>query len=165
MYELKRLSREGIEAALQKAERYRLLNEPREAESICLDILEIDSRNQKALVVLLLARTDQFLREVGARLREAREVLPRLEGEYEKAYYAGVVCERWAKAQLSRSYPGSGSDIFSGLRDAMDFYEKAEKIRPPGNDDALLRWNACARLIAQHKLRPAVEEFYEPPLE
>ena len=46
MFQLKSLSMEGITAALDKAERYRLLNEPREAESICLDVLEIDPENR-----------------------------------------------------------------------------------------------------------------------
>ena len=55
MFELKRLSEEAIPAALEKATRYRLLNEPAEAESICHDVLQIDPENQQALVVLLLA--------------------------------------------------------------------------------------------------------------
>jgi hypothetical protein len=58
MFELKRLSDEAIPAALEKALRYRLLNEPAEAESICHDVLRIDPENQQALVVLLLALTD-----------------------------------------------------------------------------------------------------------
>ena len=36
-------------AALEKALRYRLLNEPVEAESICRDVLEVDPDNQAAL--------------------------------------------------------------------------------------------------------------------
>ena len=43
--------------------------------------------------------------------------------------------------------------------------EKAEAIRPPGNDDALLRWNTCARMIAKNKLVPEEEEKIEYPLE
>ena len=57
MSELKKLSKEAIPAALEKAERYRLLNEPGEAESICLDILAIDPENQRAIIMLLLALT------------------------------------------------------------------------------------------------------------
>ena len=36
--------------------------------------------------------------------------------------------------------------------------EKAEELRPPGNDDALLRWNACARIIMGNGLAPRSEE-------
>src|SRR5207248_11695595 len=58
MSELKSLSKEAIPAALEKAERYRLLNEPGEAESICLDILKADPENQQAIITLLLALTE-----------------------------------------------------------------------------------------------------------
>src|SRR5579864_3525344 len=58
--ELKTLSLEAVPRALAKAERYRLLNEPGEAESICRDALDADPDNQDALVMLLLALTDQF---------------------------------------------------------------------------------------------------------
>ena len=54
MFEPKPISRDAIPAALAKAERYRLLNEPGEAESICLDILQIEPANQEAIVTLLL---------------------------------------------------------------------------------------------------------------
>lgn len=47
----------------------------------------------------------------------------------------------------------------------MDHYEKAESIRPAGNDDALLRWNACARIIMANRLEARSEGFLEPPLE
>src|SRR5205085_11166530 len=53
MADLKRLHKEAIPAALEKAERYRLLNEPGEAESICLDILAADAENQQAIITLL----------------------------------------------------------------------------------------------------------------
>jgi len=33
------------------------------------------------------------------------------------------------------------------LREALAFFERAEAIRPAHNDDAVLRWNACARLL------------------
>ena len=59
-FELKTLSPEAVPRALEKAERYRLLNEPGEAESICLDALDVEPDNQEALVTLLLALTDQF---------------------------------------------------------------------------------------------------------
>src|SRR5438445_2904609 len=97
MFELKPLTIEALPAALEKAQRYRLLNEPLEAESICLDVLGVDPDHQQALITLLLALTDQFHDDPGA-LTKARELLPRLEGDYERAYYAGLICERRAKA-------------------------------------------------------------------
>ena len=149
MFELKPIHRDAIPAALAKAERYRLLNEPRAAESICRDVLRTDPRNQIALVTLLLALTDQFTRRRGPEITSAQEIVQSLESEYERDYYDGVVCERWGKAQLRRNAPSQiGCDW---LREAMSRFEKAEAIRPAGNDDAILRWNACARLIMRHE--------------
>ena len=64
MFQLKPLHKDAIPAALAKAERYRLLNEPGEAESICLDVLQVDPGSQDALVMLILALTDQFPQEL-----------------------------------------------------------------------------------------------------
>jgi len=105
--ELKPITREGIPAALQKAERYRLLNDSSAAESICLDVLEIDPANQEALVSLLLSITDQFVEEMSDNTRRARDVLPRLTDEYDRIYYAGIISERRARAQLQRGALGS----------------------------------------------------------
>ena len=162
--ELKPITREGIPAALQKAERYRLLNESAAAESICLDVLEIDPGNQEALVSLLLSLTDQFAEELSEAVRRARDVLPRLSDEYDRAYYAGIICERRANAQLHRGALGSAEVASQGFRDAMGWYEKAEKMRPAGNDEAILRWNTCARMLAKHE-RADVRLEYEPALD
>jgi hypothetical protein len=141
-FDLKRLSPEAVPAALSKAERYRLLNEPREAESICLDVLEREPDNQEALKMLLLALTDQFGEgDPSLALAEARKIPSRLRDEYERLYFSGIICERQARLRLR------DSGAFELLREAMRFYEQAEAIRPPGNDEALLRWNTCARLI------------------
>jgi len=165
MFELKTLSKAAVPRALEKAERYRLLNEPVEAESICEDVLRVDPDNQKALVMLLLALTDQFAR-LGGNLRQAREVLPRLRDEYERTYYAGIISERRAKAHLDHGGPGSGFAAYDLFRQAMESFEKAQEIRPPGNDDAVLRWNACARILMRHPgLQPGPEERVELPLE
>ena len=148
MFPLKPLSAAAIPRALEKAERYRLLNQPWAAESICLDILEADPAHQKALRVLVLARADQFSGGDSARSVElARESLGKLTSEYERAYYAGIICERRAKAQLDRRTPGAGFVAYEWVREAMEWYEKAEPLRPTGNDDAILRWNTCARLL------------------
>lgn len=161
MLELKPLHKDAIPAALTKAERYRLLNEPWQAESICQDVLQVDPDNQAALITLVLALTDQF--HHGVSVQEARDLIPRLRDEYERAYYSGVICERRAKALLEQGRQGSAHVVYSAFRDAMYWYEKAEAIRPPANDDAILRWNTCARFLARHpNLKPAVEERTEP---
>ncbi|MCZ6917211.1 MAG: hypothetical protein O7I93_10575 [Gemmatimonadetes bacterium] len=149
MFKLKSLSSGGVEAALEKANRYRLLNEPREAESICRDIVEVDPDNHEAIVTLILALTDQLPSRGSACAQEARKLLPRLQNDYEEAYYLGIICERRAKVQLARQNPGSGFIAHDLLHEAMEWYEKAEKISPENNDDAILRWNTCARLIME----------------
>lgn len=147
MYKLKIISTEAIPSALEKAVRYRLLNEPREAESICRDILQADADNQKGLVLLLLSLTDQFGRGCDVPLESVQELLARLDSEYERAYYAGVILERWGKTQLQSSVPSHTAHDW--LREAMLCFEKAEAIHPPGNAEAVFRWNTCARMINQ----------------
>ena len=165
MSDLKSLSVEAIPAALEKAERHRLLNEPAEAESICLDVLATEPANQKALTTLLLALTDRFSKGYGVSDTQAKEVLGKIKGEYERAYYSGILAERRAKAQLARGTPGSHHQAYDGFREAMHWFEKAEAVRPAGNDDALLRWNTCARMIAKNQLSAREDEKIEPPLE
>jgi hypothetical protein len=166
MYDLKPLSKDAIPAALGRAERYRLLNEPSEAESICLDVLQVDPDHQQALVILILALTDQFGDPAvsGAALR-AQDLLKRLASEYERAYYAGIICERRAKAHLSMAQPGVARVARDWLLEALRFFEQAETRRPQGNDDAILRWNACARILMRNPhLQAVVEERTEPLL-
>ena len=166
MAELKRISPNGVARALEKAERYRLLNEPWDAESICQDILEIEPQNQRALVTLLLARTDQFEHGRGVGQTAAHELLPRITDDYQRAYYAGIICERWARARHSHGAPGAAGAVYQWLREAMDWYEKAETLRPVDSDDAVLRWNACARLLARHpELKAEPERREEVMLE
>jgi hypothetical protein len=165
MFELKPLSQAAIPAALEKAVRYRLLNEPGEAASICQDVLRIEPDNQQALVTLLLALTDRLARGYAIGMAEAKELLPRLHQSYERAYYAGIISERRAKAHLLQGTPGSGFDAYENLRDAMACYEEAERLRPAGNDDALLRWNACVRLIMKNNLFARPDDSTEPSLE
>ena len=164
MFEMKRITRAGVATALQKAERYRLLNEPSAAESICLDVLEVEPDNQAALVQLALARSDQFEDELSGAVERAREPLARVDDPYKRAYYHGIVCERRARAQLHLASPGGGAIAYDWLRRAMDFYEEAARLRPEGHDEALLRWNTCARIIQRHHLRPEEQETFEPVL-
>ena len=166
MFSLKPITAAGVPAALQKAERYRLLNDSAAAESICLDVLEVDPRNQQALTTLLLAITDGFGDKLGEGVARAREVLPRLEDEYKRHYYAGIICERRGMAQLRRGAERAREVAIGWLTEAMPHYESAERMRPPGNDEAILRWNACARLLNQNeRLHPHVEERFTTMLE
>ena len=152
MFELKSLHKEAVGAALEKAKHYRLLNEPGAAESICLDILEIEPDNQDALVTLVLAMSDRFSKDYAVGDAQIQEYLARIADEYERTYYTGIIYERRAKAVLSKNNPGSDSTAYEFFRQAMNWFERAEAIRPQGNDDAILRWNGCARIIVRNKL-------------
>lgn len=164
-FQLKPLSHEGIAEALQKAERYRLLNEPRLAESICHDILDVEPDNDAAIITLLLSITDQFGEYSSATVDAARRLVPQLKSEYERLYYSGIICERQGSAILRRGVTGGNFVAFEWLTDAMEFFEKAEALSPAGNDDAILRWNTCAREIMRHHLEPRMEHFVETMLE
>ena len=158
--ELKTITKEAVTRALEKAVRYRLLNQPTDTESICRDVLAIDPDNQDAHVNLILALTDQFAggKQVTAKVKEAMALLDKLDDPYRQVYYHGIVNERRAKYVLNTGRPGSEHDAYDWFRDAQDDFEKAIQIRPTGNDDAVLRWNACERSIADHKLEPKGEE-------
>ena len=160
MFELKPLSASAVPAALAKAERYRLLNEPMQAASICEDVLRVDPGNAVARVGLILALSDEFRgAEQASAMARARTLLPGLPSEYERAYYAGILAERRALAQLEQGGVSAGFSAFEGLREAMDWFEKAEAVRPTDNDDAILRWNACARVLMRHpELQVRAEE-------
>ena len=162
---LKPIHRDGIPRAFEKAERYRLLNEPFESESICLDILAIEPAHQQALACLLLSLTDQFSHGAGQALERARALLPRLSGEYERAYYGAIISERFAKRKLRDAHPGARGLAFGHLQEAMALFQQAEKLAPPGNDDAVLRYNACVRMIDRHGLTAPQEVDREQPLE
>jgi hypothetical protein len=146
-FELKRLSAGALPRALELAEHYRLLNEPWPAESICLDILEVEPAHQQALTVLLRAYCDQFAHDTGGAVQRAKDAAALLTDAYERAYYSGLILERRAKARLDQRAPGAGFVAYEWLREAMGWYEKAEALRPAGNDAALLRWNTCARML------------------
>ena len=163
MFTLKQISASAIPAALDKAEHYRLLNQPWAAESICLDILAAEPGHQKALRVLLLARTDQFGPESARHMAKARDTLSQLANNYERAYYAGIICERRAKAEIERHTAGSVHAAYEWIREAMEHYEAAEQLQPTGNENAVLRWNSCVRLLKESpQLVPSPVEAFEP---
>ena len=163
-FELKSLHPDAIPQALEKAERYRLLNEPEQAESICQDVLAIDPENQEALRTLILAMTNRFADPRPGSPDQARQLVPRLKSDYQREYYAGIIAEREGIAWLRSDKPRGGEAAYVCFRDAMKHYEAAEKSRPPANDDALLRWNSCARMIMKHgDVAPADEAAGDAP--
>jgi tetratricopeptide (TPR) repeat protein len=152
---LKTISKDGIPEAISKVELYRYLNEPEEAESICHDILAADPDNQLALRLLGLTLTDQFEGRHPDRYAEAESIFQGLTNPYDLLYYRGLLLERRVKAQVKAGV--SAHNLVGSLNEAMRCFEEAEKIRPAHNDDAMLRWNRCARLL--EKLgHPPVEE-------
>jgi hypothetical protein len=158
MFVLKPISRDSLDGALAKAERYRLLNEPTEAESICRDILEVAPANREARV------TDEFPRDDRAFSSAVAEAAG-LESAYDRAYYSGIAWERRAKAFHDAGRPGSSGHVYDWIVKALGLFEEAERLRPAGNDDPILRWNACVRFLERHKtVGPKTEDVKEPIL-
>ena len=143
--ELKQISHEAVPKALELAERYRLLNEPEQGESIARDVLAVEPDNQQAILTVVLALSDQFMTHRGHSLNEAEKFLAQLTDPYQRAYYRGVTLERWARAKKREGLPVHAVDDW--VERAMACFEQAEAIRPTGNDDAILRWNTCARML------------------
>ena len=163
---LKPITREAIPAALEKAHRYRLLNQPLQAESICLDVLAVDEKNAEALTTLFLSLTDQFARQLQPAFDRAKLLLPRFPDPYARLYYEGILCERRGKAHFRSGSPMAGGMAFTWLQRAMSLYDQAETRRPAGDDDAVLRWNSCARMLTDNEsIKPATDNSAEFMLE
>ena len=158
---LKTISKDGIAEAISKVTLYRYLNEPEEAESICHDILAVEPENQMAQRLLGLSITDQFTGQSSDRYADAGSAFQRLDDPYERLYYAGLLCERRAKAQMRAGRPPQM--LVSLFKEAMCYFEEAETLHPVGNDDAVLRWNRCLRLL--EKLPQFESEERGPTLE
>lgn len=154
----------AVAAALEKARQYRRLNEPEQAESICLDILAIEPENLDALKTLIMALTDQFAQRSDC-VRRARVRLAQLPGEYDRLYYNGLILERDARAQLAKGKSAAfAHDLFM---EAISFYERAESLRSEDNDDPILRRNSCLRTLwaeGLESLRP-MQSDDEPAFE
>lgn len=165
MSALKPISRDAIPRALEKAERYRMLDEPFFAESICLDVLTADPAHQRALAIYVLSLTDQFKRSMGG-APKAKAALERFSSEFDRLYYSGIISERSAVALLKSARTGVSATAWHHLRDAMASFEKADAVQGDAtNDDALLRYNTCVRLIEAHRLREPTEDKHDYPLE
>jgi len=165
-FALKPLSKTGVNAALDKAEQYRLLNQPRNAESICLDVLDVEPNHQKAFIILLLALTDQFGQSSSKTAKQAKDIAEGLRDEYDRLYYSGIIHERQGTASLNARTHGSDFDAYEWYTEAMAYYEKADAINPnANNDDPTLRWNTCARIIMENHLRERPLDDLLPTLE
>jgi len=162
-FEIKKIHLETVPRAIDRAEHYRLLNEPELAESICRDVLAVDPKNQQNLRVLILAISDQFA-NLGTRTGKKEVVahVAELESEFERLYYSGLLAEREARATLARSH--AAQEAYHGFCEAMELYEKADALSPAGNEDSRLRYNTCLRTIQRERLKPPSPEA-ELPLE
>jgi hypothetical protein len=159
--ELWTIAPEAVPRAIAKAEHYRLLHQPAEAESICRDILAVAPDNEQAQVVLVLALTDQFTGgSATGSLKEATERAANLTDEYKRRYYSGIVRERRARALLALGT--SHGFAYTAFREAMDFYEAARGLMTDDDNEAILRWNSCLRSIRAHHLEPPVVEAEQP---
>ena len=152
-FKLKKLSRAGVVAAIAKAEKYRLLNDPTMAESICHDILALEPDNEQTKILLVLALTDQFgMNGASMAPKKAKELAKEFKNEFIRIYYAGLINERLGTAALNSSAMGKEHNAYEWYREAMELYEEAERLQPAGDNDSILRWNTCARIIMQHNL-------------
>ncbi|MCX4187670.1 hypothetical protein [Methylophaga sp. OBS4] len=144
---------DSIDLALDKARQYRSLLEPEIAESICLDILHIDPDNQQALVLYILALSDQ-LHHAGKKtqVKSIEDAVEKLHSEYQRYYYTGLLHERRARFMLTQSM--ARVFAYDYFIEALQFYQMAEQIRPEHNDESILRWNSCIRTIEKEKLKP-----------
>jgi hypothetical protein len=146
--QLKRLGTRNLEAALAKAEQYRALNEPEEAESICRDVLVESPDHQHALKTLGLALTDRFAVEWRGVFDEAVAVFHKLTSAYERVYYTGVAWERCAKAQIAEKQ--QAHNAAHALEKALECFAEAERVGAKDTPDPVLRWNRCVRMLDRH---------------
>ncbi len=152
-FDLKRLPRASLGAAIERAAHYRDLNQPEEAESICRDVLDVDAKHQIALQILGLSLTDRLPTGHAGLLEQAIDAFDKLTDEYERVYHTGVAWERAAKAHLERSEAHSAVTAFEH---ALALFQAAEAMRPD-SPDPVLRWNRCVRLLSSHpSLRAAI---------
>lgn len=164
--EIQKINSDAVPAALERAKHYRLLNEPHQAESICLDILEVEPGHHEAQVVLLLALSDQFAERLQDAFTKAKTLADNLGREYDRAYYLGIVYERRGRSLLQKGGLGIGTGVYEWLVRALESYREASKLSPHDNDDAVLRWNTCVRMIENNPtIQPEREEQFHPMLE
>ncbi|MBX3422629.1 MAG: bacterial transcriptional activator domain-containing protein [Pirellulaceae bacterium] len=153
MLEPRRIRRESVPIALKQAQHYRLLGEPALAESICRDIIAVAPENEDAWVTLLLALTDQFDTRQGEAMDHSLRLVDHFASEFRRCYYAGIISERWARAQLRAGLPIEAAEQW--IRKAMNAFMQANELAPADDPNPILRWNSCLRLLDQYDLQTA----------
>ena len=150
---LRDIHKDAIVSALAKAKQYRSLLEPESAASICLDILKIDPEHQEATIIYILSLTDQLHQaENQSQIKSIQTAINKLDSEYERLYYTGIINERRARFLLHQ--PMSRSFAYGYFEEAIEAFDKAEKLSKDDNSDAILRHNSCVRTILKEKLTP-----------
>jgi tetratricopeptide (TPR) repeat protein len=156
-YELKRLSTDDLESAIQMAMNYRDLNLPQEAESICRDVLDVAPTHEDAIRILGLALTDRLTENQVGIFEEARATFAKMPKEYDRVYYDGVAWERMAKADLLKN---EGHNALAALEHALEAFDKAQQLATDPSPDPILRWNRCVRLLHSH---PLLKDAFDAP--
>ncbi|NQZ54398.1 MAG: hypothetical protein HRT93_09130 [Piscirickettsiaceae bacterium] len=146
----------AVAQAIEKAKQYRSLLEPDIAESICLDVLNIDPDNQEVLIIYILALLDQISRsEKQTQIKTIERTIEKLTSQYQRYYYAGLLNERRARHLITQAM--SHSFAYDYFIEALNFYQQAVDKCPEQNDEAILRWNSCIRTIEKEKLKPRLD--------
>ena len=148
MFALKALSHEGVASALAKAEHYRLLKRTGRSGEHLPRYSRHRARNQQALICLVLAQSDQIARDSRS-FHSALATVQKLQGSTSVPITAGIVWERRAKALDAERGRGTHHSVYEWVVKALDCFAQAERLRPAGNDDAVLRWNTCVRFLTQ----------------
>ncbi len=146
----------AIDQAIEKAKQYRSLLEPEIAESICLDVLNIDPDNQSVLIIYILALLDQISRaETQSQIKTIERTIEKLSSQYQRYYYTGLLNERRARHLITQAM--SHSFAYEYFAEALNYYQQAIDRCPEKNDEAILRWNSCIRTIEKEKLKPRLD--------
>ena len=147
------IDKNSIEDVLERAKQYRSLLQPEVAISICLDIFAVDKDNQNALVIYILALTDQLVQsESKIHHKKITESIKKLDSEFLRHYYSGIFLERQARGLLINSM--SRSFAYEAFIEAIEEFEIAEKMAPKHCADPILRYNSCLRTIKKENLQP-----------
>ena len=157
--EYHKIDKDSIEDVLERAKQYRSLLQPDMAISICMDIFAVDNNNQDALVIYILALTDQLSQsESKVHQKKITDSIKRLDSKFLQHYYSGIFFERQARSLLKHSM--SRSFAYEAFIEAIAEFEIAEKMAPEHCADPILRYNSCIRTIKKENLQPR-QEFDE----
>ena len=157
--EYHKIDKDSIEDVLERAKQYRSLLQPDMAISICMDIFAVDKNNQEALVIYILALTDQLSQsESKVHQKKITDSIKRLDSKFLQHYYSGIFFERQARSLLKHSM--SRSFAYAEFIEAIAEFEIAEKKAPEHCADPILRYNSCIRTIKKENLQPR-QEFDE----